>query len=55
MTELSRPLWSIFLDQLEKVNRVFETGITVNEMVVQVLPLAQPATSPFKRPPFHYR
>ena len=34
----------IFLDQLEKVNRVVEAGITVNEMFVQVLPLAQPAT-----------
>ena len=33
----------IFLDQLEKVNQVVETGITVNEMFVQVLPLAQPA------------
>jgi hypothetical protein len=34
----------IFLDQLEKVNRVVEAGITVNEMFVQVLPLAEPAT-----------
>uniref|UniRef100_G3Q7R1 CCHC-type domain-containing protein n=1 Tax=Gasterosteus aculeatus TaxID=69293 RepID=G3Q7R1_GASAC len=34
----------IFLDQVEKVNRVVEAGLTVNEMFVQVLPLTQPAT-----------
>uniref|UniRef100_G3N4Y3 CCHC-type domain-containing protein n=1 Tax=Gasterosteus aculeatus TaxID=69293 RepID=G3N4Y3_GASAC len=33
----------IFLDQVEKVNRVVG-GLTVNEMFVQVLPLTQPAT-----------
>lgn len=34
----------IFLDQVEKVNRVIETGITVREMFVQVQPLMLPAT-----------
>uniref|UniRef100_G3PBY4 CCHC-type domain-containing protein n=1 Tax=Gasterosteus aculeatus TaxID=69293 RepID=G3PBY4_GASAC len=34
----------IFLDQVEKVNRVVEAGLTVNDMFVQVLPLTQPAT-----------
>ncbi|KAK0155411.1 Transposon TX1 uncharacterized protein [Merluccius polli] len=34
----------IFLDQVEKVNRVVETGITVKEMFVQVVPLTQPFT-----------
>ena len=34
----------IFLDQLGKVNQIIEAGLTVNEMFVQVIPLAQPAT-----------
>ncbi|KAJ3590026.1 hypothetical protein NHX12_007983 [Muraenolepis orangiensis] len=34
----------IFLDQVEKVNCVIETGITVREMFVQVQPLMLPAT-----------
>jgi hypothetical protein len=34
----------LFLDQVEKVNRVVETGLTVNGMFVQVLPLILPAT-----------
>ena len=34
----------IFLNQVEKVNRVVETGITVNQMFVQVVPLTQPST-----------
>uniref|UniRef100_G3Q8R6 CCHC-type domain-containing protein n=1 Tax=Gasterosteus aculeatus TaxID=69293 RepID=G3Q8R6_GASAC len=34
----------IFLDQVEKVNRVVEAGLTVKELFVQVLPLTQPAT-----------
>ncbi|KAL6112674.1 uncharacterized protein ACO6RY_11126 [Pungitius sinensis] len=34
----------IFLDQVGKVNRVVEAGLTVNEMFVQVMPLTQPAT-----------
>ncbi|KAK0155415.1 Transposon TX1 uncharacterized protein [Merluccius polli] len=34
----------IFLDQVGKVNQIIEAGLTVNEMFVQVLPLAQPAT-----------
>ena len=34
----------IFLDQVEKVNRVVETGITVKQMFVQVVPLTQPFT-----------
>ena len=34
----------VFLDRVEKVNSVVETGITVNGCYVQVLPLSQPAT-----------
>ena len=34
----------LFLDQVEKVNRLVETGLTVNGMFVQVLPLMEPAT-----------
>lgn len=34
----------LFLDRVEKVNRAIESGITVNGMFVQVLPLTQPAT-----------
>ncbi|XP_047464561.1 uncharacterized protein LOC125022186 [Mugil cephalus] len=34
----------IFLDQVDKVNRVIEIGITVKGMYVSVLPLTQPAT-----------
>ncbi|KAJ3609308.1 hypothetical protein NHX12_023831 [Muraenolepis orangiensis] len=34
----------IFLDQVEKVNCVIETGITVRELFVQVQPLMLPAT-----------
>ncbi|KAJ3584708.1 hypothetical protein NHX12_015203 [Muraenolepis orangiensis] len=34
----------IFLDQVEKVNCVFETGIAVREIFVQVQPLMLPAT-----------
>ena len=34
----------LFLDKLEQVNRLVETGITVNAMFEPVLPLAQPAT-----------
>ena len=34
----------IFLDRVEKVNRVIETGITVRDSFVTVLPLSQPAT-----------
>ena len=34
----------VFLDRVEKVNSVVETGITVNGCFVQVLPLSQPAT-----------
>ncbi|KAI3353868.1 hypothetical protein L3Q82_005078 [Scortum barcoo] len=33
----------LFLDQVDKVNRVIETGVTVNDMFVPVLPLMQPA------------
>ncbi|KAI3363863.1 hypothetical protein L3Q82_001465 [Scortum barcoo] len=35
----------LFLDQVDKVNRVIETGVTVSDdMFVSVLPLTQPAT-----------
>ena len=34
----------LFLDEVQKVNRVIETGLTLNGMFVQVLPLMQPAT-----------
>ena len=34
----------IFLDRVEKVNRLVETGITVKDTFVPVLPLTQPAT-----------
>ncbi|KAI3363856.1 hypothetical protein L3Q82_001457 [Scortum barcoo] len=34
----------LFLDQVNQVNRVIETGVTVNDMFVPVLPLTQPAT-----------
>ncbi|KAJ3581446.1 hypothetical protein NHX12_016631 [Muraenolepis orangiensis] len=34
----------IFLDQVEKVNCVIETGVTVREMFVQVQPLMLPTT-----------
>ena len=34
----------VFLDRVEKVNSVVETGITVNGCYIQVLPLSQPAT-----------
>ncbi|KAJ3583523.1 hypothetical protein NHX12_017112 [Muraenolepis orangiensis] len=34
----------IFLDQVEKVNCVVETGVTVREFFVQVQPLMLPAT-----------
>ena len=34
----------VFLDRVEKVNSVVETGITVDSCYIQVLPLSQPAT-----------
>ena len=34
----------VFLDRVEKVKSVVETGITVNGCYIQVLPLSQPAT-----------
>ncbi|KAI3375441.1 hypothetical protein L3Q82_003693 [Scortum barcoo] len=34
----------LFLDQVEKANRVIETGIAINGLLVSVLPLTQPAT-----------
>ena len=34
----------IFLDRVEKVNQLVETGITVKDTFIQVLPLSQPAT-----------
>ena len=40
----------IFLDQVEKVNRVVETGITVKQMFVQVVPLTRVILS--NVPPF---
>ena len=34
----------LFLDEVQKVNRVVETGLTVNGIFVQVLPLMLPST-----------
>ena len=45
----------IFLDQVEKVNRIVETGIKVKQnLFVQVVPLTQPSTRviPSNVPPF---
>jgi len=44
----------IFLDQVEKVNRVVEAGLIVGDLFVPVFPLVQPVTRVlvFNVPPF---